>query len=125
VLGTSKEYFGSDHFLIQVRRQILARRIGLMIHNTAGIINPGHFLHITFEITNQNNVPIIFVRPWKSPRSLFKLTSPSESELQKSRAASPKTTGKHFIPAKVNGKKRKLAPSKSMEQHPERSISIF
>ncbi len=62
VLGVSKEFFGSDHFLIQVGGKSSLARIGLMIHNTAGIINPGHFLNITFELTNQNNVPII-LRP--------------------------------------------------------------
>lgn len=62
VLGTTKEYFGSDHYLIQIGGKSSLARIGLMIHNTAGIINPGHFLHITLELTNQNNVPII-LRP--------------------------------------------------------------
>ena len=46
VLGLSKEFFGTDHFLIQVGGKSSLARIGLMIHNTAGIINPGHFLHI-------------------------------------------------------------------------------
>lgn len=62
VLGTSKEYFGSDEFLIQVGGKSSLARVGLMIHNTAGLINPGHFLHITFELCNLNNVPII-LRP--------------------------------------------------------------
>lgn len=62
VLGTSKEYFGSDKYLIQVGGKSSLARIGLMIHNTAGIINPEHYLNITFELTNQNNVPIM-LRP--------------------------------------------------------------
>lgn len=62
VLGTSKEFFGSDEFLIQVGGKSSLARVGLMIHNTAGLINPGHFLHITFELCNLNNVPII-LRP--------------------------------------------------------------
>ncbi len=62
VLGTSKEYFGSDKYLIQIGGKSSLARIGLMIHNTAGIINPGHFLNVTLELTNQNNVPII-LRP--------------------------------------------------------------
>lgn len=62
VLGTSKEYFGSDDYLIQIGGKSSLARIGLMIHNTAGIINPGHFLNVTLELTNQNNVPII-LRP--------------------------------------------------------------
>ena len=62
VLGTSKEFFGSNIYLIQVGGKSSLARVGLMIHNTAGLINPGHFLHITFELCNLNNVPII-LRP--------------------------------------------------------------
>ncbi len=77
VLGTSKEFFGSDHFLIQVGGKSSLARIGLMIHNTAGIINPGHFLHITFELCNLNNVPIV-LRPGMEIAQLTfsKLSSP-------------------------------------------------
>jgi dCTP deaminase len=62
VLGISKEFFGSNHYLVQVGGKSSLARVGLMIHNTAGLINPGHFLHITFELCNLNNVPII-LRP--------------------------------------------------------------
>ena len=77
VLGTSKEFFGSDHYLIQVGGKSSLARIGLMIHNTAGIINPGHFLNVTLELTNQNNVPII-LRPGMDIAQLTfsKLSSP-------------------------------------------------
>src|SRR3989344_3072223 len=46
VLGTSKEFFGSDIYLIQIGGKSSLARVGLMVHNTAGIINPGHFLHV-------------------------------------------------------------------------------
>ncbi len=62
VLSVSKEYFGSEHFLIQLGGKSSLARIGLTIHNTAGIINPGHFLSVTLELSNQNNVPIV-IRP--------------------------------------------------------------
>ena len=62
VLAISKEYFGSNDYLVQVGGKSSLARVGLMIHNTAGLINPGHFLHITFELCNLNNVPII-LRP--------------------------------------------------------------
>ena len=78
VLGISKEFFGSDEFLIQVGGKSSLARIGLMIHNTAGLINPGHFLHITFELCNLNNVPII-LRPGMEIAQLTfsKLSSPT------------------------------------------------
>ena len=77
VLGTSKEYFGSDELLIQVGGKSSLARVGLMIHNTAGIINPGHFLCVTLELSNQNNVPII-IRPGMDIAQLTfsQLTSP-------------------------------------------------
>lgn len=62
VLGTSWDYFGSDKYLIQLSGKSSLARIGLLIHNTAGLINPGHFLHITLELCNLNNVPIV-LRP--------------------------------------------------------------
>ena len=78
VLGTSKEYFGSNEFLIQVGGKSSLARVGLMIHNTAGLINPGHFLNITFELCNLNNVPII-LRPGMAIAQLTfsKLSSPT------------------------------------------------
>jgi len=37
-------------------------RIGLLVHNSASLVNPGHFLNIALELCNLNNVPII-LRP--------------------------------------------------------------
>ncbi len=78
VLGTSKDYFGSDEFLIQLSGKSSLARVGLMIHNTAGIVNPGHYLNITLEITNQNNIPIVLRPGMKIAQLTFsKLTSPT------------------------------------------------
>ena len=109
VLGTSKEYFGSDEYLVQVGGKSSLARVGLMIHNTAGIINPGHFLCVTLELSNQNNVPII-IRPGMDIAQLTfsRLTSPT--------ASSYKNTGrfatdnwKHFVSATT---RKKTAVSK-------------
>ncbi|MCA9363546.1 dCTP deaminase [Candidatus Kaiserbacteria bacterium] len=77
VLAISKEFFGSNHYLVQVGGKSSLARVGLMIHNTAGLINPGHFLHITFELCNLNNVPIV-LRPGMEIAQLTfsKLTNP-------------------------------------------------
>lgn len=83
VLATSKEYFGSDHYLIQLGGKSSLARVGLMVHNTAGIINPGHFLHITLELTNQNTIPIILRPGMEIAQITFsKLTSPPERSYQ-------------------------------------------
>ncbi len=62
VLGTSKDFLGSNTYLIQLGGKSSLARIGLLVHNTAGLVNPGHYLHITLELCNLNNVPII-LRP--------------------------------------------------------------
>jgi dCTP deaminase len=106
VLGLSKEYFGSDHYLVQVGGKSSLARIGLMIHNTAGIINPGHFLHITFEITNQSNIPIILRPGMEIAQITFStLTSPPERNY-KLVGRFAKDNWNHFVAAKKSNKKR-------------------
>lgn len=62
ILGYSKEKFGSDTYLIEVNGKSSLARIGLIVHNSASIVNPGHNLNIAFELCNLNNVPIV-LRP--------------------------------------------------------------
>jgi len=63
ILGTTWDYIGAkSNYLIQISGKSSLARIGLIVHNTAGIINPGHYLNITLELCNLNNVPII-LRP--------------------------------------------------------------
>ena len=100
VLGSSKEFFGSDHFLIQVGGKSSLARIGLMVHNTAGIINPGHFLHITFEITNQNNVPIILRPGMEIAQITFSMLSSPPAQNYRLNGRYAKDNWKHFTSAK-------------------------
>jgi dCTP deaminase len=62
ILGYSKERFGSDSYLIEVNGKSSLARIGLIVHNSASIVNPGHYLNIALELCNLNNVPIV-LRP--------------------------------------------------------------
>jgi dCTP deaminase len=62
VLALSWDYFGSDKYMIQLSGKSSLARIGLIVHNTAGIINPGHHLNITLELYNLSHVPIV-LRP--------------------------------------------------------------
>ena len=59
ILGVSLDYFGSRNHLLQLHGKSSLARIGLMVHNTAGLINPGWFGTITFELCNLNSIPII------------------------------------------------------------------
>ena len=105
VLGLSKEFFGTDHYLIQVGGKSSLARVGLMIHNTAGIINPRHFLHITFEITNQSNIPIIMRPGMEIAQITFSKLSSPPSQSYKKTGRFAKDNWKHFIPAKKRMKK--------------------
>ncbi len=81
ILGTSKDYFGSRKYLVQLHGKSSLARIGLLVHNTAGLINPGHFLSITLELCNLNRVPII-LRPGMAIGQLTfsQLSSPIERD---------------------------------------------
>jgi dCTP deaminase len=106
VLGTSKEFFGSDYYLIQLSGKSSLARIGLMVHNTAGLINPGHFLHVTFEITNQNNVPIVLRPSMKIAQVTFSMLSSPPSHLYSQTGRFAVNNWQHFIAEKKrNGKK--------------------
>ncbi|MBI2610550.1 dCTP deaminase [Candidatus Kaiserbacteria bacterium] len=99
VLGTSKEYFGSDVYLIQIGGKSSLARVGLMVHNTAGIINPGHFLHVTFEMTNQSNVPIILRPGMEIAQITFSTISSRPERNYKSVGRFAKNNWNHFVPS--------------------------
>ncbi|MEI8097048.1 MAG: dCTP deaminase, partial [Candidatus Moraniibacteriota bacterium] len=54
VLGKVRDFVGSNELLIQISGKSSLARVGLVVHNTAGLINPGHFLNITLELSNIN-----------------------------------------------------------------------
>jgi dCTP deaminase len=81
VLGTTWDYVGSREYLIQLSGKSSLARIGLIVHNTAGIVNPGHFLNITLELCNLNNVPIILRPKMEIAQLLFsRLSSTTEQD---------------------------------------------
>ena len=81
ILGSSVDYFGSDKYLIQLSGKSSLARIGLIVHNTAGVINPGHFLNITFELCNLNQVPIVLHPGMPIAQLLFaEMSSPPEKD---------------------------------------------
>nr|AIA18250.1 Acetyltransferase (GNAT) domain protein [uncultured bacterium] len=88
VLGTSVDYFGSDKYLVHLSGKSSLARLGLIIHNTAGIINPGHFLNITFELCNLNHLPIILRPNMRIGQILF-------SELSSAPMKDYKKTGRY------------------------------
>jgi dCTP deaminase len=79
VLGKQKEFIGVDleHLILLSGKSSLAR-IGLVVHNTAMLFNPGHKFYPTFELVNSSNIPII-LRPGMEVAQLIfaKLSSPA------------------------------------------------
>jgi len=106
VLGSSKDFFGSDNYLIQLSGKSSLARIGLMIHNTAGIVNPGHFLHITLEITNQNNIPIVLRPGMKIAQITFSMLSSPPSQNYRKTGRFAKDNWKHFAAEKGTSKRK-------------------
>lgn len=116
ILGTSVDFFGSDKYLIHLSGKSSLARIGLIVHNTAGLINPGHFLNITFELCNLNSLPIILRPNMRIGQILFsQLSSPPEKDY--------KTTGRyhgrdwqHFVDPKEDEMKKKVHKAKVLKK---------
>ncbi|MBX4198785.1 dCTP deaminase [Candidatus Parcubacteria bacterium] len=105
ILGISEDYFGSNKYLIQLHGKSSLARIGLMVHNTAGLVNPGHFLRITFELCNLNEVPIVltpgmpvgqltFSQMTSDPDTTYKVATKYVNEKWKTDAPPKKTKKK-------------------------------
>lgn len=112
ILGYSKEKFGSDQYLIEVNGKSSLARIGLIVHNSASIVNPGHYLNIALELCNLNNVPIV-LRPGMEIAQLTFSTISSHTK------KSYKETGRYnsnnfasYIPPKTGPLARKSPKSR-------------
>jgi len=101
---------GVNYFLVQLNGKSSLARIGLMVHNTAGIINPGHFLHVTFEITNQSNVPIVLRPGMKIAQITFSMLSSPPSKTYGDTGRFASDNWRHFVAEKKHhGAKKKKA----------------
>lgn len=119
ILGYSKEKFGSDNYLIEVNGKSSLARIGLIVHNSASIVNPGHNLHIAFELCNLNNVPIV-LRPGMEIAQL------SFSTLSSHTKRNYKQTGRYsannlvgYVPPKTGPLARKKRVTKTKKKSNE------
>ena len=80
ILGSTLEH-------VEVPQDLVARlegksslgRIGLLIHSTAGYVDPGWKGHLTLELSNVSNLPITLYHRMKIGQiSFLRLTSPAE-----------------------------------------------
>ncbi len=81
ILGVTSEWFYlSSQLLANVEGKSSLGRLGLVIHATAGFIDPGFSGHVTLEITNLTDQPMIIYPNMAIGQIRFStLTSPAEN----------------------------------------------
>ena len=82
VLGTTFEKVTlSNKVVARLEGKSSLGRIGLLIHSTAGFVDPGFSGYLTLELYNVANLPIMIYPEMKIGQiSFYYLNSPSESE---------------------------------------------
>jgi dCTP deaminase len=80
VLGSTLERIRlSDDLVARLEGKSSLGRLGLLIHSTAGFIDPGWDGHVTLELSNVANLPItIYPRMKIGQVSFFRLSTPAE-----------------------------------------------
>jgi dCTP deaminase len=81
VLGTTLERVEiPDDLVGRLEGKSSLGRLGLLIHSTAGFVDPGFRGHLTLELSNVANLPITIYPGMKIGQiSLFKMSSPAEN----------------------------------------------
>src|SRR3989440_1670654 len=81
VLGSTLERVRlPDDLVARLEGKSSLGRLGLLIHSTAGFIDPGWDGHVTLELSNVANLPITIYRGMKIGQlSFVRLTEPAES----------------------------------------------
>lgn len=79
-LGVVWDFIGVDAgHCCQIMGKSSLARLGLLVHTTAGFIDPGNQLNITLELVNMNIVPIRLYPKMKIAQIAFeKLSSPAQ-----------------------------------------------
>ena len=90
VLGSTAEYVRLPHDLVaRLEGKSSLGRLGLLIHSTAGYVDPGFEGHLTLELSNVANLPITIYAGMKIGQiSFFKLTSEAENPYGSKKAGS-------------------------------------
>ena len=81
VLGSTLERVAlPDHLVARLEGKSSLGRLGLLIHSTAGYVDPGWDGYLTLELSNVANLPITLYPGMKIGQiSFFRLTSPAET----------------------------------------------
>lgn len=81
VLGATVERIGvPDDLVARIEGKSSLGRLGLLIHSTAGFIDPGFDGHITLELANVANLPITIYPGMKIGQvSFLRMTTPADN----------------------------------------------
>lgn len=81
VLGSTVEWFSIPNTLVaRVEGKSSLGRLGLLIHSTAGFVDPGFKGNITLELCNISNMPIVLYSDMKIGQvSFMQLAAPVEN----------------------------------------------
>jgi dCTP deaminase len=90
VLGSTAEYVRLPNDLVaRLEGKSSLGRLGLLIHSTAGYVDPGFEGHLTLELSNVANLPITIYPDMKIGQiSFFQLTSAAENPYGSSKVGS-------------------------------------
>jgi dCTP deaminase len=90
VLGSTAEYVKLPNDLVaRLEGKSSLGRLGLLIHSTAGYVDPGFEGHLTLELSNVANLPITIYPNMKIGQiSFFQLTSEAENPYGSSKVGS-------------------------------------
>src|SRR5260221_9758479 len=80
VLGSTLERIRlPDDLVARLEGKSSLGRLGLLIHSTAGFVDPGWDGHLTLELSNVNTIPItLYPRMRIGQLSFFELSSPAQ-----------------------------------------------
>ena len=90
VLGSTLEVVGlADDLVARLEGKSSLGRLGLLIHSTAGFVDPGFEGHLTLELSNVANLPIAIYPGMKIGQlSFYELTTAAENPYGSSEAGS-------------------------------------
>jgi dCTP deaminase len=90
VLGSTHEVIGlADDIVARLEGKSSLGRLGLLIHSTAGFIDPGFRGQVTLELSNVANLPIAIYPGMKIGQvSFYELSTPAENPYGSEKAGS-------------------------------------
>ena len=90
VLGSTLEVVRlSDDIVARLEGKSSLGRLGLLIHSTAGFVDPGFEGHLTLELSNVANLPIAIYPGMRIGQlSFYELTTPAEAPYGSEQAGS-------------------------------------